>query len=143
MTTGIQKTHFFFLYFLPGTCFPCLDLTKSYTRMRFPLPAPTWKIPQGVWLPGAMVTPTLAADWIRRSHPFVPFGPSPSPSPWGWFLCWGCKSNPTVREGRRGSHLLLFWIHFNALMPWNFFFKKKYIYIFGFGGEGNFFSLWF
>lgn len=50
------------------------------------------------------------------------------------------RSNPTVREGRRGSHLLLFWIHFNALMPWNFFLKKKYIYIFGFcGGKGNFF----
>lgn len=53
-------------------------------------------------------------------------------------------SNPTLREGRRGSHLLLFWIHFNALMPWIFFFfKKKYIYIFGVGGKGNFFFFGF
>lgn len=53
-------------------------------------------------------------------------------------------SNPTVREGRRESHLPLFWIHFNALMPWIFFFfkEKVYIYIFGLWGEGKiFFSL--
>lgn len=54
-------------------------------------------------------------------------------------------SNPTVREGRRESHPPLFWIHFNALMPWIFFFlKKKYIYIYlGCGGKGNFFLFGF
>lgn len=47
MTTGTQKTHFFFLYFLPGTCFPCLYLTKITEECVLPHQLPLGRFHMG------------------------------------------------------------------------------------------------
>lgn len=98
LTTGPQKIQFLLsahaLRLSP--CFPCLNLTWNWLKTTqecvFPTPYLTWKIPRGCGFPGTMPTPILAADWLGRPPPFAPFGPSPLPSSWGWFLCWGCTN---------------------------------------------------
>lgn len=141
LTMGTQKTRLL-SDFPPDACFPCLNLTRVHQK-EFSLTIPLGRF-QRVWLPGAMTTPMMAADWLRRSHPFVPFAPSPCRPLGAGSSAGDVLSNPTVREGKRESHLPLFWIHFNALMPWIFFFKEKvyiYIYIWVLGGREIFFSL--
>ena len=96
LTTGPQKIQFLLSAhtLLLSLCFPCLNLTwnwlKSTQECIFPTPYVTWKIPRGCGFPSTTPTHILAADWLGKPPPFVPFGPSPLPSPWGWFLCWGC-----------------------------------------------------
>ena len=94
LTTGPQKIQFLLsaypLHLSP--CFPCLDLelAEVHTGMHLPHSLCHLENSKGCGFPSTTPTPILAADWLGKPPPFVPFGPSPLPSPWGWFLCWGC-----------------------------------------------------
>lgn len=111
--------------------------------MHLPLPIPLGKF-QGSWVPWYHAPPILAADWLGRLPPLLslvlplchPLGAGPSAG--------DVPINPTVR-GKEGGNFTFPSRFTLILMPWIFCFfkKKKYIYIFGFGGKEIFFSFGF
>lgn len=95
LTTGPGRYHISFLRTPPVTplSLPQLGIGRRLHRnASSPLPVLLGKFQRGVASLAPTPTPILAADWLGRPPPFAPFGPSPLPSPWGWFLCWGCTN---------------------------------------------------